>query len=520
MGNGARSRYLSIRALPSNNPRPTPSNGPQTCSKSCRQNVADANADCQFAGSPIPECGVKSCNLDGSPGKGFKCEYIFNRKLDVSNDGRFNNDDVVGVLRAIDDPLGSATPGNPTADVVPDGKVDFDDSLEILRQLILANGPASVAPLTMTYNDDHEFKWGQENPTASSTSRAGMSTPSKVSDILNSVSRQTQTCEKTKFGHMVKGSAPDLEIDWGEGVEYNPDAVATASDYWNWAYYGNLLTAVIFVQPDAARGYFRYRENTGEELYVDYEKALRDDSTILFRFEDEIEMVRNAVAAMFDGSESSFSFHATDSTLVVGDTENWVRALGGHRIWSTGDVTYSPSTCSLSVDITVHIEDRYDFNPGQVDAYTGLPDDDNARFEALGWAQRFFSRGEVKRTETIELGCCGNADCSSNAECVCNKCITKCSSTTTSGGQGTTVFEVDMKKTSGTFVLQYNMLGVPDKLEAWHEGALIFTTGGLVSGKRTIPVSYGSQSAKSTIVTVQVSAPRGGTWWHVTLSCP
>jgi hypothetical protein len=50
------------------------------------------------------------------------------------------------------------------------------------------------------------------------------------------------------------------------------------------------------------------------------------------------------------------------------------------------------------------MEDFYNFNKGQVDIATGLPDDPNGRFEVLGWAKSFFSRATVLRTVTWKRG--------------------------------------------------------------------------------------------------------------------
>lgn len=41
------------------------------------------------------------------------------------------------------------------------------------------------------------------------------------------------------------------------------------------------------------------------------------------------------------------------------------------------------------------MEDKYNFNRGQVDIATGLPDNENGAFEVLGWAKSFMSKGET-----------------------------------------------------------------------------------------------------------------------------
>lgn len=98
-----------------------------------------------------------------------------------------------------------------------------------------------------------------------------------------------------------------------------------------------------------------------------------------------------------------------------------------------------------------------------------------------------------------------------------DECAAKCPSTQRSGGQGTTTLTVDLKKTSGTFPVSYQMYSIPDELTIVYEGNTIFSTGGLVSGARTTQVTY---SGSSTLVRVTINAPRSGTRWDVTVGCP
>jgi len=45
--------------------------------------------------------------------------------------------------------------------------------------------------------------------------------------------------------------------------------------------------------------------------------------------------------------------------------------------------------------VTVNVLDRYNFNKGQKDIASDTPDDVNGRFEALGWAKSFNTKGEM-----------------------------------------------------------------------------------------------------------------------------
>ena len=83
---------------------------------------------------------------------------------------------------------------------------------------------------------------------------------------------------------------------------------------------------------------------------------------------------------------------------------NWSKALGGHQIWGSGEVEFDPVKCKYKLTIEIEIEDFYNFNNGQYDIMTGLPDSENGRFEVFGWANSFFSRGKVKRIVTWNRG--------------------------------------------------------------------------------------------------------------------
>ena len=98
-----------------------------------------------------------------------------------------------------------------------------------------------------------------------------------------------------------------------------------------------------------------------------------------------------------------------------------------------------------------------------------------------------------------------------------NICVAKCPTTQESGGQGTTVLNIDMLRTSGTFQVSYEMYSVPDQLFIKYEGQTIFDTGGLVSGGNSASVNF---NGSSSIITVTIYAPNAGTVWDVHVGCP
>jgi hypothetical protein len=95
--------------------------------------------------------------------------------------------------------------------------------------------------------------------------------------------------------------------------------------------------------------------------------------------------------------------------------------------------------------------------------------------------------------------------------------IASCNTTQTSGGQGLTVFSVDLLQASGTFPVSYEMYTVPDQLFIEYGGTRIFDTGGLVSDSASTNVTF---SGSSTLIQVTISAPNVGTAWDVFVGCP
>ena len=95
-------------------------------------------------------------------------------------------------------------------------------------------------------------------------------------------------------------------------------------------------------------------------------------------------------------------------------------------------------------------------------------------------------------------------------------CVAKCPTTQTSGGQGTTVLNIDMLRKSGTFPVEYQMYTIPDQLSVEYEGLPLLDTG-LVSGYGSASVFFNGTSQK---IKLTINAPFSGTAWDVFVGCP
>jgi hypothetical protein len=62
------------------------------------------------------------------------------------------------------------------------------------------------------------------------------------------------------------------------------------------------------------------------------------------------------------------------------------------------------------------------------------------------------------------------------------------------------------------------MYSIPDKLEVFYEGKLLFSTNGFVSGNKTESITYNYN--KETEIEVIVTGNDAGTAWEYTVNCP
>ncbi|MEM8739668.1 MAG: hypothetical protein AAGG38_14490 [Planctomycetota bacterium] len=258
----------------------------------------------------------------------------------------------------------------------------------------------ALAPPTAVHRNTSASRFTQRDPVPGQQYSAGMN----IYQYVNS--NPIVRFDPSGLKDYALGNGPRPKINWDNGFAYDPSASPTLGDYANWYKFAALQGGATTLShiPDATRAYAHYRGASGSDLDVNYDKAIGDDSKISTGFDNEIAGAQADIERLHDGVSEQFSVYSRSARLVNSDTENWQKALGGHRIWGYGDVTYDPSCEEYTLTITVDMEDFYNFNKGQFDIATGLPDNQNGRFEVFGWAKSFYSRGQVSRTITWERG--------------------------------------------------------------------------------------------------------------------
>ena len=197
-----------------------------------------------------------------------------------------------------------------------------------------------------------------------------------------------------------------------DGFKYDPNASANAGDYASWAKWQTLGAGCSVISwftdngPDgcgsqSSKFYNYYMSGPGatDDQNYDLGAAYKQDPMVAQDINDEVNAAQNAAEALYMSSGSS-NFSITSSARqnhYYPSTGNWQKAIGAYSIWGSANVTVTNGIATMTV--TVHAEDRYNFNPGAQDIASGTPDNVNGRFAVLGWSSEGFNtHGTMTRT--------------------------------------------------------------------------------------------------------------------------
>ncbi|MDO5736590.1 MAG: hypothetical protein Q4P15_08970 [Propionibacteriaceae bacterium] len=203
-------------------------------------------------------------------------------------------------------------------------------------------------------------------------------------------------------GYNVGGpQRPDITFD--EDFDFDSDS-PTFDDYVNWQKW-NAIRLAGLAHPgldDASVMYDHYMGASGEPRTFDLDEAIEEDSLVNRYTRDEISRTASAVDSLAAGRTEFQVSGPAHGTQFQPETENWQKTIGAYQQWSSANVTVENGM--VTMEITVHAEDRWNFNRGAFDVETGYPDDANGRFQEVGWAQSFDTSGETTRTITWPQG--------------------------------------------------------------------------------------------------------------------
>ena len=196
----------------------------------------------------------------------------------------------------------------------------------------------------------------------------------------------------------------------------------TASDYVALAKWKAKLELAESLRPDlvnALQAYRHFLDGGGRPRTFSYESYVLNDESgrvtlanAMLDIQDGVEEIWETNRLELISNLTSFSITGgqiscgSDSLFPYPATENWQKAIGGHIIWLSGNVTVSKQDGDVwfALDMTLHAEDRYNFNPGQRDIVTGIPDSDNGIFEITGLGNQFDQTAELRRMIKWQYG--------------------------------------------------------------------------------------------------------------------
>ena len=161
---------------------------------------------------------------------------------------------------------------------------------------------------------------------------------------------------------------------------------------------------------DALAAYRHFLDGKGLPRAFSYERYVMSDRSGQATLGNAILDFQDAAQRLFLANTDRRQFPITGPAIPCGSdaedlpyivdhfpypsTENWQKTIGAHVIWLSGEVrVYAPALASgpttFEGAMILHADDRYNFNPGDNDVATDIPDSENGRFEQIGWAHQF-----------------------------------------------------------------------------------------------------------------------------------
>lgn len=215
--------------------------------------------------------------------------------------------------------------------------------------------------------------------------------------------------EKSGRYRLGPSSRPDIKHDHGFLGRY-PPREPTTSDRLQLAIWRGKLEAAEAFRPDLADATAAYRhflDGSGKTRKINYERYILNDEsgakslkTIIYDFIFHASIIGEH-RDHFTITGLPYPMGSDEGFLPYPKTENWQKAIGAHFSWASGEIlatTMEDGKNHFTANISIHIEDMYNFNPGAKDIATGTPDAANGIFEITGLAKEYMNISTIQRT--------------------------------------------------------------------------------------------------------------------------
>lgn len=247
----------------------------------------------------------------------------------------------------------------------------------------------------------------QGNPHA----RADTRQPDRRADVVPAQGKALPSPKhfgaRYRMGSPIRPSA--IAFDNGFLDSFKPRK-PTASDYLALAKWQLKLQVAEQMRPDlieACKAYRHFLDGKGLARTFSYEAYVYNDASGASTLANAMRDIQDGAEIIWEANAALTTFSLTGGQIACGSntlfpypaTENWQKAIGGHVIWLSGDanVVERQGQTWFALDMVLHAEDRYNFNPGAQDIATGIPDSDNGLFEITGLAQQYTQTAVLKR---------------------------------------------------------------------------------------------------------------------------
>lgn len=165
----------------------------------------------------------------------------------------------------------------------------------------------------------------------------------------------------------------------------------------------------------AGHAYMHYMIGSGTTRKIDLGSYFKNDNSGKISLENAIALAQKSIEELNLPvgksfiSSCLFDAGGNDNALFpYPETENWQKTIGAYKMWMTAEVDVKlnkDGSKDYKMKLTINMEDMYNFNPGQKDIATSTPDDENGRFEVVGFAKQYLNTGShfIKRSWNAQV---------------------------------------------------------------------------------------------------------------------